>query len=222
MPMLDKINEYLGRLIFYKKLQRVVLILGTGFIACSLVLSTYKYAKYIQLKNNLENLSFLCKSTIRKRAMKKEFLEKQRNFDPYFIANNLESIQLCEDEKLNIKKALTTPGFIKNKDLLKRLKFLESSKNKISFIEDNIIKTSLIKESYQNLLDPVEIEEKDLIKLLSIFDDRVIDQNNPITNQPQLIIKNFRLTKKVTPLNNQIFLLNINLIKREFLPQKKS
>ena len=64
----------------------------------------------------------------------------------------------------------------------------------------------------------MQMNVEDLKKLLSLVEDIPIDDNPLINHRPQLVITDFRLETKQTPLKTNVFEIEMQFIKREYTP----
>jgi tellurite resistance-related uncharacterized protein len=86
----------------------------------------------------------------------------------------------------------------------------------LSFTEEAISTSSCMRETEEKQRHSVEIEEDDLKKLLSLVEDVSIEPFCPAENAPQMIITDFHLQKKDTPVKTQILEIEMKLLTREF------
>lgn len=209
---------------FYKKIgsfcnlkKNVLFILGTCFFLISSI-SIYMSFQFFKLKDGLNRLKiaeYKALNSIDSRKKIKNFITQKTAFDKFFIDNNLENLTFLEKEKQILSKIILHPAFANSSEIKKRIDFIEKGKNRLHFAEENIKKTLLIKEIDELQLHPIEIDETDLQKLLSIIEGIYINSFSPLKDSPQLIIKNFSLSKN----RENIFSLNMKLLKREYLPK---
>lgn len=100
-------------------------------------------------------------------------------------------------------------------------KHLESlifpSGSKLLFAEENLKRVGNKQEVIERQKHPIEIDEHSLKRLLSTIEGIPIDSHFPPPQRPELLFQHFELTKKNTPTGENIFLLNMQLIKRELL-----
>ncbi|MBN2479754.1 MAG: hypothetical protein JXA94_05960 [Parachlamydiales bacterium] len=192
-----------------------ILILAFIF-AASFFYSFSKNKKINQAFQTYQTLETTCINSLEYRKKILDFLQKKTVFDPYFIDNHLESITLLQNEKSKLENIGKHPLFSNSDSLKRRLKYLSGKDNKIKFIEENIKESSLVKETDEILQNQIEIDLSDLKKILSIIENRKIDEFIPIESSPQLIIKYFDLKKE----KDSSFSLDLKLLKREFTKKK--
>jgi hypothetical protein len=153
------------------------------------------------------------KSAFHRKMRKSTFLAKHENSDPYFLDKEIESICFLTVEKKQLKEWLSHPA-ISNKDKLnRRIQFIESGENRLSFIEEEIQVSKICKETIEKQRHPIEVDGDDVKNLLAKIEDPSMDPKR----RPQLLICNFSMTKKSTPLQNEVFEITMDLLKREFI-----
>jgi len=218
-----KVFEKIGRFLFQKNRMPIFLFsLSIGPLLAAFFLCMEK-----QSFNALEETSSLAmrkaKSAFQRKTRKEAFLTKHENSDPYFLDKEIESLCFLNQEKNQLKSWLSHPA-ISNKDkLYRRIEFLENGENRLSFSEDEIQVSKTCKETMEKQRYPIEIDSGDLQNLLSIIEEnpseemRVDNRPSPLKGRPQLLICNFSMTKKNTPLQNEVFEITMDLLKREFL-----
>ena len=108
---------------------------------------------------------------------------------------------------------------MQDEELKERLGFLKEGKNKLLFVEEGIERSGSLQEVEEKCKYPVEMNEEDLKKLLSVVEEVKIGSNLPPDNAPQLIIKNFELLKKPTLGSEDVFEVHLSIIKRETLEE---
>ncbi|PIS01898.1 MAG: hypothetical protein COT85_08140 [Chlamydiae bacterium CG10_big_fil_rev_8_21_14_0_10_42_34] len=154
------------------------------------------------------------KLSLAKKGRKERFLKRYSSPSPYFLDQNIESLTLLNEEAEKLQSILSHPAFPDSRSIKSRLAFLKD--NRLSFIEENIRTSAKIKEVEEKLRNPVQLDENDLKKVLSLIEDVEIDNFTPIDHCPQMIIKDFRLKKQETSLHTELFEVEMDLIKREF------
>jgi len=197
---------------FFQKLRPLFffLFLSMAPLASGLFLFSEKQSLEI-FQEQFSTILLKVKTAFAKKMRKEKFLEKHAQSNPYFLESELESLNLLEREKLTLKRWATHPA-IANKEALKnRLSFLESSQNRLGFVGDEIQFAKTFKETLETQKEPVEVDGEDLMRLLSLIEGVSTD-----VKRPQLIITDFALKKKKTELQNEVFELKMDLLKREF------
>jgi hypothetical protein len=153
------------------------------------------------------------KAIIQKIHKEKEnvFLTKIKNVDHFYIDKHLETLAFLEHEV----KRLQASAYDSDDMSKKRLAFLKEGSNRLLFSEEKIRHNETVQETEEKQQHPVEMNEEDLKKLLSLIEGTAIGPYLPKSNRPQLIIKNFELSKKPVSSEEDVFVVNMQLIKRE-------
>lgn len=135
--------------------------------------------------------------------------------DHFYIDKNLETLNFLEPEVESLQKMLDNPNFAGDDFAKKRLEFLTGD-NGMTFSEGVLQSTPFFQETTETLVHPVEINGADLQKILSKIEGTTIGPYKPSPHRPQLIILDFKMDKKRIAETNEVFLLNLKLLKREF------
>ena len=149
-----------------------------------------------------------------RKSRKDRFFQRYSHADPYFLDRQIESFPLLQAEQQRLEKLLHHPAFLESQKLQERLAFLRE--NRLAFTEENIATSPQMKEVEEKQRHPVQMDENDLKKILSLIEDVSIDSILPATNSPQILIKEFQLKKQKTVLQTEVFQIEMDLIKREF------
>ena len=167
------------------------------------------------LEERVDDLANIAEKSLKKRSLKFMTLKKYSNSNPYYLNHYLEPLLFCENEIHLLNRLSYHPAFSKNEQIKERLVFLKSE-NTMKFAEESTNSTSFLKETEEHLCTPIQIDIHDLEKILSLIEGRQINEHIPPKERPQLFIKSFSLTKKRTISSNEIFDIEMQLIKREF------
>lgn len=139
------------------------------------------------------------------------FYNQINQADHYYIDKYLETLSFLEPEIKTFKSQLAENA---DSSFFNKIKYLEES-NRLLFSEDAIRQNDQIQEVEERQQVPVEMNEQDLKKLLTLVEGVHISPFTPKSNRPQLIIKNFELAKKTITPQDPVFVVNMQLIKRE-------
>lgn len=134
--------------------------------------------------------------------------------DPYYIDKHIESLTFLLPEIRKLESILEENP--ENTVALKRLAFLRGDENRLLFKEEGIRSHSGLREMEEIQQSPVEMNEEDLKKLLCLIEGITIWPYGPKEGRPQLIVKDFRLSKKESVSQQNAFLVSLQLIKREY------
>lgn len=210
--MFNRFLELSGRF-FFQRLRTPFFLafLGTLPLASSFFLFSEKQATEL-FQDQFSSIALKAKTAFAKKIRKEKFLETHKNSAPYFLDKEIESLSFLENEKARLKSWFAHPA-IANKDALKkRLSFLESHQNYLSFADDEIQISKTYKETLEKQRERVEVDSDDLKNLLALIEETSEESNL----RPQLVICDFFLKKKTTELQNEVYELKMDLLKREF------
>ncbi len=144
-----------------------------------------------------------------------DFLASLKNPDHFYIDKHLEALCFLEPE---IKKTeallLDSPN---DEALKKRLHFLKEGPNRLLFSEVQTRQQNRFQEVEEQQQHLVEMNEEDLKKILSLIEGVTIWPYGPKEKRPQLIIKDFQLSKKEISSQEFVYAISMQLIKRESL-----
>jgi len=137
--------------------------------------------------------------------------------DHFYIDKNLETLSFLEPEIESLKSMLNNPKFPDDDNIKKRLDTLTGSGNSMIFTEGVVQSTPFFQEVTETLVHPVEVNVKDLQTILCRIEGTPLEGCTPPPDRPQLMILDFKIDKKTVSEKNEVFLLNLKLLKREFL-----
>jgi hypothetical protein len=155
------------------------------------------------------------KIAIARKERKENFLQKYAQVNPYFLDQQIESLPLLENERKKLEQLLHHPAFPNHPSFRERLQFI--SQNRLQFAEENLQTSATVKEAEEKLRHPVQIDETDLKKILALIEHRRIESFEPAPSSPQLIVEDLQLTKIKTALQTEVFEIDLQLLKREFI-----
>ena len=200
-----------------KRLLMYLMLLGTlPFMLVGLSLSS-SFNQLNQIQNKLFSIQQAAFLKETKQSSNIAVIHHFHDTDHFYIDKNLETLSFLEQEIESLKQALDNPNFPADETLKKRIDFLSHNENKLMFTEGVVQSTPLFQEVTETLTHPVEINVLDIQKLLCRIEGVSINGCMPPPNRPQFIILDFKIDKKNTPNNNEVFSLNLKLLKREFL-----
>lgn len=136
------------------------------------------------------------------------------NADHFYIDKYIESIPLLSNETQILKKITEQNHLVEDESVKKRLAYLAGS-NKINFTEGAVDTFSYFTETTESLLQAIEADTADIENILAKVEGVKIGEFSPGPNRPQLIFTDFKFEKKSIG-ENEVFLLNMKLLKREF------
>ncbi len=176
--------------------------------------------QYIDLHEQIEAFAYTTKkgiSVIEKKKRKDLQKERYTQPNPYFLEEQVESLSFLEEEQKELEMLKNHPALFDRKAIETRLSYCKNGNNQLSFTEQDLRSQGSIKESEEKLRHPVEMSSTDIKKLLSLLEDTQIETFSPPPKLPQIVITDFVLENKETPLNKHVFEVDMQLMKREFL-----
>lgn len=169
------------------------------------------------VENTIENIQYQALSKERKQALNAIVCQHFRDSDHFYIDKHLETIVLLEPEIEQLQKIQEDKNFTDDERIKKRADFLTGEGNALVFSEGVVQSFPLFNETIETLVHSVEVNENDIKKILSRIEGIQIGEHAPTPNSPQLLVTEFKLDKKKINDKNEVYLLNLKLIKREFL-----
>lgn len=209
--------ESLGKLFFSKlRLPFFSFFLLIPFLLCFFSL----YIKWTYLEEVEESFSLTktrAKAAFDKKRRKEQFLERFLGADPFFLDHQIEAFLPLGREVTLLESLLHHPALSEKKGLKERLTFLLSGENRLRFREEEIQTTGRMKETVEKQLHPIQMEEADLKKVLSLLENMPIDSYLPDPRSPQFLITDLLIEKKKTELHTDVLEVEIEILKREFI-----
>jgi hypothetical protein len=129
--------------------------------------------------------------------------------DPLFLENHLEALTFLKKERESLEQLLQSPTFTGNEAAEKRYALLTSVSNRLEFLQSPSQNIEGVQETFCWLSHPVEIDAHDLKEVLNRLE-------GTRKGKPQLLITDFKCQKKTLLSGNEVFELNLKLLKREF------
>lgn len=165
----------------------------------------------------LENIQHQALIKEKKQALNLAVSQHFREADHFYIDKHLETLVFLESEIEQLQKIVQDKNFADDDRVKKRMEFLTSEANSLVFSEGVVQSFPLFQETTETLVHPVEVNSIDVQKILARIEGIKIDQFSPGPHRPQLLITEFKLDKKKVNEKNDVYLLNLKLIKREFV-----
>lgn len=199
-----------SRLLLYLFLLSLLPLAGIGMLQFS------KIEKIDEFETSLQMLQMRVVQKEKKQASNIALANLYRKADHFYIDKNLEKLHLLETEIEALKKISQNPNFADNELVRKRLEFLTGPQNRISFTESAVQSTPQFQEVVEQLAHPVEVNQNDLKRILNLVEGVDFSNSKPIVDRPQLILLELKLDKKSSADKNEVYVLNMKLLKREF------
>lgn len=179
---------------------------------------------YMSAKARQDNLSMALSEAITNATSKnaREFVNKHlkeqyRDSNHFYIDQEIETITPLKDEVQALQKILSL-GFHANEDQFRRrLQFHTSGQNAISFVEGSVKAYKGFQETQESLAHSCEVDLSDVKAILSRIEGvRFSEQDTLSEQRPHLIITDWKMEKK-KGLTQELYVLDVKLIKREYL-----
>lgn len=207
--------------ISFKTLKMTPLIKGLCFISALIPFAYFLFLFY----DSLEEFKYFETriENVRKKAVRNQLTqEKEEHYfaslkkaDHFYLDNQIENLLFLEPEVKRLEThSLEQPL---SELLKKRLQFLKDGQNRLHFTEEKIQRFDKIQEVQEKQQRPVEMNEEDLKKLLCLIEAIPLSSYLLPEGRPQLIIEHFELSKKDNDGKERVFVINMQLIKREYL-----
>ncbi len=168
--------------------------------------------RLIALDEQLENIHARKNQVEAVQKREHSALSSLAQSDPFYIDKHLETLIFLEPEIKKIESLFADTQV--DETIQKRLHFLKNT-NRFLLAEDKIRSKEKLREVFEKQQQPVEIDEEDLKKLLALIEGVTIWPYGPKEGRPQIIIQDFSLSKKQHRAQDHVFVVNMNLIKRE-------
>lgn len=191
--------------------------LGLLPLVCTVFFFFSEKSQLSELYENIEQIEQQSYLKEKKQAINVTVRQHFREADHFYIDKHLETLVFLEPEIEMLQKILSDKNFADDERLKKRLEYLTSSANSLVFSEGVVQSYPLFQETMETLVHPVEINTVDLQKILAQIEGVQMGNEKPAPNRPQLIITELKLDKKKIHEKNEVYVLNLKLLKREFL-----
>jgi len=132
-----------------------------------------------------------------------------KNPDPHYLDKYIETLTFLVPELKKLEASENT------EEMQKRLQFIKDGANRLVFSEEEVRMAERLREIEEKQQHSVEMNEEDLKKLLCLIEGVTIWPYGPKEGRPQLIIKDFKLSKKKLSSQDKVFVVSMELIKRE-------
>ncbi len=191
------------------------------FLLCPILFGAgYAFIEYTNVSDLEERFYHACKkgkTALKRKSEKERLMKRYANTNPYFLDEQIESLSFLQKEQKELETLSQHPALAEKRGVESRLNFLKSSSNRLAFTEEAIRTSASMKETEEKQKHPVQMDEKDVKKLLALMEDVTIDSFPSPNHRPQIVITDFRMEEKQTPLKTNIFEVEMQFIKREFI-----
>lgn len=199
------------RLIFYFCILTLVPLFLVGF---------HIWSNLKRIKEVREELSFAQQRilTQQQKGMGNRMTKvKHEGADHYYIARQIEPLALLQREISALQSLIEHEPSLPDKEVIRRYETLTGGGNQLSFTESSVHTSADLRETVESLNHPVEVDQGDLMRLLALIEGVQVGECRPQPARPHLLITDFSLTRKGGNGANELFLLDVKLLKREYL-----
>lgn len=169
-----------------------------------------------EVQNQLESIKQMAIIKEKKQALNIAVRNHYKEADHFYIDKQIETLIFLEPEIESLQKILNQTNFAEDEHLKKRLEQLTGGNN-LTFSEGIVQSSPNFQEVVESQIHPVEINPIDLQKILAKVEGIEMGNFSPGPNRPHLMIIDFKLDKKKVTEKNEVFMLSMKLIKREYL-----
>lgn len=197
----------------------IIYLLVAGLLPIVLVWFTFssRLSTVSQLEDTMYRLQDMAFSREKKQALNMAVRNHYREADHFYIDKNIETLSFLQPEIESLRNILKDTSLPEDENIKKRLDYLTGSENNMVFIEGVVQSTPVMQEVTETLAHPVEVNIEDIKQILCKIEAVPMNGCTPPLLQPQLLILDFKLEKKNVTEKNQVYMLNLKLLKREFL-----
>ncbi len=181
------------------------------------VIFSSELSELANLENHMFRLQDMAFSTEKKQSINMAVRNHFKEADHFYIDKHIETIALMQPEIESLKGVLNNPNLPDDEGIKKRLELLSGPTNKLVFAEGVVQSTPQLQEVTETLTHPVEVNVSDLRQILCKVEEIPFAGCEIVKSRPQLIVLDFKIEKKNVSEKNQVFVLNLKLLKREFL-----
>ena len=208
--------EFCGKLCFSRIRPSFfyALLLIPFILSGSFLLS--RHSSQQQLEARFADATKKGKAALQKKTRKEKFIYRYSKSGPFFLDRQIEALSFLEKEQETLQSMIQHPAVQSKRMLKERLEFLTSEANRLVFTEENIRTSSQIKETEEKQRLPVQMSEEDLQRLLTAVEDLAVGQNQPLSQTPQLLVRDMKIKKIENPLHSEVYEVEMELLKREW------
>ncbi len=201
----------------HQRLVLYILLIGLVPLVIAITIFFYNLNDLDQTRQALEHVQQTALLQERKQSVNMSLRNYFSDADHFYIDKQLETLAFLEPEVDGLSKIYVNKNYAEDEALKKRLEFISGSGNNMVFSEGIVQSFPLFQETTETLVHPVEVNTKNIQEILTRIEGVEIGPHTIPQNRPQLIVLEFKLDKKSIAEKNEVFLLNMKLLKREFL-----
>lgn len=135
--------------------------------------------------------------------------------DRFYLEKQVQSVELLKDQRRDLEKLLQVKSVAEDPRATRRLNTLRE--NKMVFSEGMVQSYPFFNEIPESLSQPVEVDIEDIREVLAKIEGVKIGPYLPGEKRPQFLITEFRLDRKNISKDEDSYMLNLKLLKREYL-----
>ena len=203
---------------FFKKLissispsRLIIYLVIFSLLPSTMLLFQYCKEKKVwsQVLEEVQTTHLLAQKNMQKQQLNALVKEKYKEADSLYLEKQFDHFTFLKKEIDALQTLLCNPSFTGNEVAERRYSQLVGETNRLQFKEGGLQAEEGILETLLIPNHSVEIDQQDIRELLLR-----IEGNLP--NKPQLIVYDFKLNKKKYASGNEVFELNLKILKREF------
>lgn len=191
----------------------LISILPLAICACVAILFYFEWRQLSDCEERAKRLAYKTALSTSGQDQNLALLSRLSQADRFYLDKHLESLLFLETEIKQTEALLVEDPH--NLSLKKRLDFLKSGNNRLLFTEGKVKQNQLVREMEEKQQTPVEMNEEDLKKMLSLIEEVPIWPYDTKENKPQFLIRRFHLERKQRTADDAVFSVSMELIKRE-------
>ncbi len=145
-------------------------------------------------------------------------LRKQyQDVDHFYINKHIETLTFLQPEIESLQKILDHTSFLLDDRIKKRYTYLSGRDNCLRFSQSGVVPCGFFQETLETSQAPVEVNMDDVKNILAKIEGKTIGPYAPALDRPLLLITDFKLEKRKTQNDGEIYTLNMKLLNREFV-----
>lgn len=197
----------------------IIYVLVLGLIPIGIAWFNFSNKKmYIQnVINQTEYLTDETHIREKKQAVNIAVREHYKNADHYYIDKYLETLKFLQPEIDTLQVLSNNKNFAGDENVKQRIEFLNEGANQLLFTEGSVQSFPNFQETVANLVHPVEVNVNDIKEILTLTEGVEMASHKAIPERPQILFLDFKIDRKEIYKNNEVYILNMKILKREFL-----
>lgn len=168
-----------------------------------------------QVEARIERLGMESQTRDIKRAANNLVRAYFADADRFYLEKQVQSMELLNDQRHELEKLIQVKSIAEDPRATRRLTALRD--NRIVFSEGMVQSYPFFNEIPESLVQPVEVNVDDIRELLAKLEGIKIGPYVPGDRRPQILITEFRLDRKNASREEESYMLNLKLLRREYL-----